>query len=254
MQVGLIGAGNMARALARGWGDPVLCADPLPERAAALATETGGEALASNREVAERADVVVLCHKPAQLEAVAQEMAGTARAVISILGGRTLADLEAAYAQVPVVRLMPNTAVEVGRGVISYARGSNVDDALDAQLKELLGRLGRVIELDEALIDTATGINGVAPAYLALFVEAWIDAGVKHGLPPALASEMAVESAAGAIALLAAHEGDTLEVRRAVTSPGGVTAAGLAALERRELRAALLDAMDAVMARFRATT
>jgi pyrroline-5-carboxylate reductase len=252
MQVGLIGAGNMARALARGWGDPVLCSDPVPERARSLAEELGGEALDSNAAVAERADVVVLCHKPAQLEAVAGEIGGQAKAIVSILGGRSLADVEAAYPETPVVRLMPNTAVEVGRGVISYARGARVDDALDGQLRELLRRVGTVIELDDALIDPATGINGVAPAYLALFVEAWVDAAVKHGIPPALASEMAVESAAGAIALLAAHEGDTLNVRRAVTSPGGVTAAGLAALERRDLRAALLDAQDAVMARFRA--
>jgi pyrroline-5-carboxylate reductase len=252
MQVGLIGAGNMARALARGWGDPVLCADPLPGRAEALAQETAGEALDTNREVAERADVVVLCHKPAQLEAIAGEIADTAKAVISILGGRTLADLEAAYPRVPVVRLMPNTAVEVNHGVITYARGSHVDDELDARLRELLGRLGKVVDLDESLIDPATGVNGVAPAYMALFVEAWIDAAVKHGLPPAVAQELVVESAGGALKLLAAHDNDTLGVRRAVTSPGGVTAAGLAALERRELRAALLDAMDAVMARFRA--
>ena len=251
MQVGLIGAGNMARALARGWGDPVVCSDPLPERARSLAEEVGGEALDGNVQVAERADVVVLCHKPAQLEAVAGEIAGRAKAVVSILGGRSLADVEAAYPDTPVVRLMPNTAVEVGRGVISYARGTRVDDALDGQLRELLGRLGTVIELDDALIDPATGINGVAPAYLALFVEAWVDAAVKHGIPPALASEMAVQSADGAIQLLKERGGDTLGVRRAVTSPGGVTAAGLAALERRDLRAALLDAQDAVMERFR---
>jgi len=251
MQVGLIGAGNMARALARGWRDPVLCADPLPGRAQALADELGGEAPASNAEVADRADVVVLCHKPAQLDAVARELGGRAKAVVSILGGRALADVEAAYPGVPVVRLMPNTAVEVGQGVIAYARGERVDDELDARLRELIGRLGRVVELDEGLIDVATGVNGVAPAYMALFVEAWIDAAVKHGLPPALASELVLESAAGALALLAAHEGDTLGVRRAVTSPGGVTAAGLAALERRDLRAALLDAMDAVVERYR---
>jgi pyrroline-5-carboxylate reductase len=251
MQVGLIGAGNMARALARGWGDPVLCADPVPERAAELARELGGEALGSNAEVAQRADVVFLCHKPAQLEAVASGLDGKASAVVSILGGRTLADVEAAYPDTPVVRLMPNTAVEVGRGVISYARGSRVPDELDGDLREHLGRLGRVVELDEALIDPATGVNGVAPAYLALFVEAWIDAAVKHGLPPALAADMVLESAAGALALLAAHEGDTLGVRRAVTSPGGVTAVGLAALERGDLRAALLDAMDAVVGKLR---
>ncbi|MDX6697404.1 MAG: pyrroline-5-carboxylate reductase [Solirubrobacteraceae bacterium] len=250
MQVGLIGAGNMARALARGLGEPVLCADPVPGKAQELADEVGGEALEANRDVAERADVVFLCHKPAQLEAVAGQIAGTAKTVISILGGRSLADVEAAYPGTPVARIMPNTAVEVGHGVITYARGTQLDDALDGQFHELLRRVGTVIDLDDALIDTATGINGVAPAYLALFVEAWVDAAVKHGIPPVVAGELAVKSAAGAIELLAKHDGDTLGVRRAVTSPGGVTAAGLAALERRDLRAALLDAQDAVVEKF----
>ena len=85
MQLGFIGAGNMASALARGWGEPVLCTDSGSGRAAALARELGGEALASNRELAERADVVVLAHKPAQLDAVAAEIAGVAKAVVSIL-------------------------------------------------------------------------------------------------------------------------------------------------------------------------
>jgi pyrroline-5-carboxylate reductase len=249
MRVGLIGAGNMASALARGWGDPVLCFDPAPGRAAALAGELGGEALASNREVAERSDVVFLCHKPAQLESVAQEVGDAARAVVSILGGRALADVEAAYPDRPVVRLMPNTAVEVGRGVICYAAGRHVGDELDAELTGLLGRLGTVVPLEERLIDAATGINGVAPAYVAEIVEAWVDAAVRHGIPADVASSMVIDSASGALELLRARGGDTLAVRRAVTSPGGITARGLAALAHGGLRAALLDAMDAVAGR-----
>src|SRR4051794_4722807 len=111
MKVGLIGAGNMARALARGWGEPVLVADGLPERAQALAEETGGEALGSNAEVAERADLVVLCHKPPQLEAVAEGIGGRATAVASILAGTTLADLRAAYPATPVYRFIPSVTV-----------------------------------------------------------------------------------------------------------------------------------------------
>jgi pyrroline-5-carboxylate reductase len=249
MQVGLIGAGNMARALARGWGDPVLCADPVAERAAALAADLGGEALPSNREVAARADLVLLCHKPAQLEEVAEEIRGDVKVVVSILGGRSLADVEAAYPGLPAVRLMPNTAVEVGRGVICYAPGSRVDAELGERLLELLRRLGVVIPIEDRLIDAATGINGVAPAYVALIVEAWSDAGVKAGLPADVATRMSVESARGALELLRARGEDTLAVRRAVTSPGGITARGLAALERAGLRAAFVDAMDAVIDR-----
>ena len=86
MQVGLIGAGNMACALARGWGEPVLCTDSGSGRAQALAAELGGEAVAPTRELAERADVVVLAHKPAQLAAVAREIGRPRKAVVSLLG------------------------------------------------------------------------------------------------------------------------------------------------------------------------
>src|SRR5215217_3040688 len=97
MQIGFVGSGNMARALAIGWGEPVLCTDSGSGRAKELAALVGGEAVASNRELAERADVVVLAHKPAQLAAVAAEIAGAATAVVSILAGKTQADLRAAY-------------------------------------------------------------------------------------------------------------------------------------------------------------
>ena len=115
MVVGLIGSGNMARALARGWGEPVLCADPVAQRAHALAGELGGEALASNAEVAERADVVVLCHKPAQLEEVAAQVAPHAKVVVSILGATSLERVRAAYPATPAFRFIPNVAVEVRR-------------------------------------------------------------------------------------------------------------------------------------------
>src|SRR5918998_52802 len=95
--IGLVGSGNMARALALGWGEPVLCTDVIPERAEALATETGGEALPGNGDLADRADLIVLCHKPAQLDEVAAQVGGRAKGIISILGGVTLEQLKAAY-------------------------------------------------------------------------------------------------------------------------------------------------------------
>src|SRR3954447_14245097 len=155
MQVGLIGAGNMARALARGWGEPVLVADVVAGRAAAVAAETGGEALDSNAAVAERADLIVLCHKPPQLEAVAESIGGRARAVASILAGTPLADLRAAYPGTPVFRFIPSVAVEVRSGAIGYAEQEGADEALEAQVLELFGRVGAVVPLPESLIDVA---------------------------------------------------------------------------------------------------
>lgn len=248
MRIGLVGSGNMATALARGWGQPVLCSDVIPAKAEVLAAATGGEAMATNAELAERADLVVLCHKPFQLDEVAGQIGGRGTAVASILAGVPLSALEAAYPDTPVVRLMPNTAVEVGRGVICYARGRLVDDELDGELLELFGRTGAVVPVPEGLIDVAMGLIGVAPAYVALIAEAWIDAGVSRGMPAELASRLVVEAIAGSAELLLARDLDTLEVRRAVTTPGGVTAQGLAALERGGLRPAFREALDAVVA------
>jgi pyrroline-5-carboxylate reductase len=249
MKVGLIGAGNMARAIARGWGDPVLCSDDGSGRAAALVAELGGEAV-SNAEVAERADLVVLCHKPYQLGAVAMEIRDRVKAVASVLGATSTGSLRGVYRRVPVFRLMPNTPVEVRRGIVCYARphgAPEVDPALEAQVIELFERLGRVVTLPESQIDAATAVMGVGPAYVALVAEAQVDAAVRHGLPAPLASELTAETLSGTAALLAARDYDTLAVRREVTSPGGSTARGLDALERGGLRGAFGAAADAVI-------
>ena len=247
MQVGLIGAGNMARAIARGWGDPVLCSDSGSGRAKQLADELGGEALGSNREVAERADLVVLCHKPYQLQQVATEITGVAKAVASVLGATSTATLQDAYPGIPVFRLMPNTPVEVRRGVVCYSPAPDVPRELESAVLSLFERLGTVVTLDESLMAPATAIMGVGPAYQALLAEAQVDAALRHGLPAPVAGRLVVDTMAGTAALLGARGLDTLAVRREVSSPGGSTARGLAALEQAGIRAAFGDAMDAVI-------
>jgi pyrroline-5-carboxylate reductase len=247
VQVGLIGAGNMARAMARGWNRPVLVTDALPERAQALATETGGRALATNAEVAQQADLVMLCHKPPGLGAVAAEVAPHAKAVASILGGIPLADLKAAYPDRPVYRLLPSTPVEVRQGAVILAADDEQDATLDADVRKLLAELGTLVELPDALVDVAMGLMSNAPAYYALVAEAQIDAGVRRGLTPDQAARLVVQTMAGTAELLKQAEFDTLAVRRAVTSPGGSTARGLDALERGGVRAAFSDALDAIL-------
>lgn len=246
MQVGLIGAGNMARALARGWGDPVLVSDGGSGRARELASELGGQAFDSNVEVADRANLVVLCHKPAQWCSVARELRGHAEAVASVVAGIGAGALRQEYG-VPVFRFMPNTPVEVRRGVMCYAPEREVDAQVEAQVLELFRRLGSVITVPESLLDAATAVMGVGPAYQALLAEAQVDAAVRHGLKPRLAGRLVAETMAGTAALLEQREYDTLTVRREVTSPGGWTARGLAALERAGVRAAFQDAADAVV-------
>jgi pyrroline-5-carboxylate reductase len=253
MQIGLIGAGNMARALARGWGQPVICADPVAERAEALAAETGGEALAGNAEVAERADLVVLCHKPAQLKGVAQEVAPHAKAVASILAATPLADLKTVYPDRPVYRFMPSLPVEVRQGAVVQAAdggaadGRDAEAALDADVHALFAELGTLVTLDEALVDVAMGMMSCGPAYVALVAEAQIDAGVRRGIPAAQGAALVTQTLAGTAELLRRRDYDTLAVRREVSSPGGLTARGVDALERGGVRAAFSEAMDAVL-------
>jgi pyrroline-5-carboxylate reductase len=249
MRIGLIGAGNMASALARGWGDPVLVYDAYRPRAEALVEELGGEVAQSNAELARHADAVLLAHKPAGLERVAAEIGGEAKGVISILGGVPLAALRAAYGATPIVRLIPSVPVEVRQGVTCHARDAEAESELEAQAIALFRRVGLVVGLDESQMEIATGLMSCAPAYVALVAEAQVDAGVRAGLPADVAGELVAANIGGTAALLQARGMDTLGVRRAVTSPGGITARGLAALEHGGVRAAFDDAMQAVLAR-----
>jgi pyrroline-5-carboxylate reductase len=251
--LGLVGCGNMGSALARGWGEPILCTDVLHARAQALAGELGGEAVESNEALGERATVVVLAHKPAQLGEVAAELGpalarrpGTA--VVSLLARTSLDEVRIAYPGVAAFRVQPNLPVAVRRGVTVMAQpGENDDQALAGRVHDLFARVGAVVTVPDGLVDVAGGCCGVGPAYFSLVVEAQVDAAVRHGLTPADASVLIGETMGGTAELLRQDRWDTLGLRRRVTSPGGTTARGLAALERGGVRAAFAAAMDDVI-------
>jgi pyrroline-5-carboxylate reductase len=248
MRIGLIGAGNMASALARGIGEPVLVADVDAPKAAALAEELGGEAVDSNAELARRADVVVLCHKPKQLADVAEQVAGHAKAVASILAATTTAQLEAAYEGVPVYRFIPNIPAEVRQGVLCYVPGALADQGPERELLDLFGRAGAIIQLDrEPLIEPAMALMSCGPAFMALVAESFADAGAAHGLEHDQALRMTVETMAGTAAYLRAHGYDTEAVKARVATPGGTTERGLITLEERGLREVCRAAVDAVV-------
>jgi pyrroline-5-carboxylate reductase len=235
----------MAAAMARGMAgavDGLLFTDSGSGRAAALAEDVGGEAVVSNAELARRADVVVLAVKPAKLATVAAELEG-ASTVVSLLGATSLESVRQVFPEAEVVRVMPNLGVEVNRGVLCVA-----GDA-DAALRDLLEKLGHVVELPDAEFDAATAVMGCAPAYLALAVEAIADAGVADGLDEELARELVVETTAGTAELL--RKRHPAEVRQAVASPGGSTEAGLEALDREGARTAFTAAVQASLKRMR---
>jgi pyrroline-5-carboxylate reductase len=261
--VGLIGAGNMARALAEGWTvadagpDQILFSDALPERARSAAEQVGGKAM-SSKELAESADLIVLAVKPGALMAVAEDVRVTVSdrglPVVSILGATPIERIEAAFGPgTTILRFMPNVAAEVRRGTFCYAGGPGLDARVERDVLDLFGLLGEVVPVEERLMDVATAISGCGPAFMSLVVEALVDAGVKAGLEAGQASELAIGTMAGTAELLRRRGGDTTSVKRQVASPGGTTAAGLAALEEQGLRSAFHAAVDAVVARAAAT-
>jgi pyrroline-5-carboxylate reductase len=231
MIVGFAGSGNMAGAMARGWAsvkrgpDEMLFSDSGSGRAQALADELGEVRVESLEELADRSDVVVLAVKPNALAEAAPAIAGRVDGVISVLGATPLASLREALGETPVLRTMPNLAVEVHRGVICHTAA---EPALGPAL-ELLGALGTTVELEEDRLDAATAVMGCAPAYLARAVEALIEAGVEAGLDPELSDMLVREAAAGTGEHLLSRE--PREMQDAIASPGGSTEAGLEALE-----------------------
>lgn len=244
MVIGFIGSGSMAAAMARGWEgefEAMLFSDSGSGRAGALAEELGGE-VASNTEIAERADLVVVAVKPAKLDQVAPELQAGTR-VVSILAAVPLTKLQEAFPEAEVLRVMPNVGVEVRSGVMC------VVGAASAQTREMLDVLGHVVELPDRDFDEATAIMGCAPAYLALAVEALADAGTAAGLDEELARELVVETTAGTAELLRVRH--PADVRKAVASPGGSTEAGLEALDREGAARAFAAAVEASLERMR---
>jgi pyrroline-5-carboxylate reductase len=248
VKLGFIGAGNMASALARGIGEPALVADVDAAKAQALASELGGEAAGSNAEVAERADAIVLAHKPKQLDEVAEQMGGHAKVVVSILAATPIAELERAYPGVPVYRFIPNIPAEVRQGVLCYVPGTRASEGPEAELLELLGRAGAIIALgEEPLIEPAMALMSCGPAFMALVAESFAQSGAAHGLAPDQALRMTVETMAGTAAYLREHGYDTGAVKTRVATPGGTTERGLIALEENGLGDVCRAAVDAVV-------
>ena len=247
MKIGFIGAGSMASALARGLGEPALVYDVDEKRAEALASEIGGTAASSNREVAEGADLLILAHKPKHTEEAAEQTGGAARAVASIVGTVPTTRIEAAYPGVPVYRFIPNIPAEVGRGVLCYAPGQLAAEGPEADVLALFGRAGVVVRLPEEQIDPAMAIMSCGPAFVALVIEAMAAAGSRHGIEPATATRLVTETMAGTAAYLDANGLDAQELMARVATPGGMTEKGLKVLEEAGLRDSFDAAVDLVV-------
>jgi pyrroline-5-carboxylate reductase len=252
----IVGGGRMGEALLGGLlagGRPpagLAVVEPVGSRREVLEERFPGILVS---EAAVEGDGVVLAVKPGAVAAAARA-AGEAgcRRVLSIAAGVTIAGLEAALPPgTPVIRAMPNTPALVGAGAAAVAAGTSAGDADLAWAEDVLGAVGIVVRVAEPLLDAVTGLSGSGPAYIFLVAEALIEAGVLVGLPRDVATSLAVQTLLGSARLLAEGSEGPEALRAAVTSPGGTTAAGLAALEDRAVRAAFLAAVRAATTRSR---
>lgn len=234
----LVGCGNMGHAMLAGWTEmaeapEVVVVEPA-ESLRARAAETGALAVAGAAEIAPDfiPDLVVLAVKPQMMAAVLPDYARFGEACfVSIAAGTTLATLERGLGPVALVRCMPNTPAAIGRGVFGVAANARTTVEQRALARRLLEPSGKVFEVaDETMIDRITAVSGSGPAYLFHFIEALAAAAKAVGLPEDIATEAARETVFGAAALAEASPEDAAALRKAVTSPGGTTAAALEVL------------------------
>ena len=256
MIFGFIGTGNMGGALARAAAksmDPqeILLSNKTFSKAQALAEELGCTAV-SGEEAAQKAELIFLGVKPHMmadlLASIAPILAAreTPFCLVSMAAGLTMADIQRmAGAEYPVIRIMPNTPVSVGQGVILYDKTDNVSrESLDAFLSGM-SQAGLLDPLPEKLIDAGSAVAGCGPAFAALFMEALADGGVACGLPRAKALEYAAKMLLGTATLALESGQHPGALKDAVCSPGGSTIAGVRALEQGAFRAAAMNAVEA---------
>ncbi len=261
--VGFIGAGNMARSLAggliaNGWPNSrILLADPDPAQRRAVEEHLKVKTYAANREVVERAQILVLAVKPQVMSTVAKEIATAVRQtrplVISIAAGIRIRDLERwLQAEVPIVRAMPNMAALVGSGASGLYANRLSNEHMRGTAESILRSVGVTVWLnDESELDVVTALSGSGPAYFFLVMEALEHAGIEQGLDPATARLLTLETAYGAakMALEGAEEPALLRAR--VTSPGGTTERALKLLEQGGLRPLFQNAVRGATERAR---
>jgi pyrroline-5-carboxylate reductase len=259
-RLGFLGAGKMATALAHGWTDAglvspdrVLASDPLRPARDAFAAGRTFRTTSSNIEVVADSDVLVLAVKPQTMTALLDEVRPhltAAHLVVSIAAGVTLKQLDAGLGpRRRLVRVMPNTPCLVGASASGYSPGeaATADDV--ALVDRLLNAVGKAFRLPEHLLDAVTGLSGSGPAFVYVIIEALSDGGVRVGLPREAATALAAQTVLGAAKMVLETAAHPAALKDMVASPGGTTIAGLHALERGGLRAALMDAVEAATRR-----
>jgi pyrroline-5-carboxylate reductase len=256
LRIGFVGAGQMARALAKGLAQlpspppaPPIAHDPSDASFAGfLETSPDAQRAATNREVAEKANVLVLATKPQHLQTACIELRTAMRSdhlLISIAAGVRIESIAKWTGSTRIIRVMPNTPCLVSAGAAAFAAspGATVEDR--QFVKEWFSTIGYAAEVSENLLDAVTGLSGSGPGYVFTLIEALADGGVLVGLPRDVALRLAAQTFLGAAKMVLETGEHPAALRDRVTSPGGTTIAGLKALEAGAARDALMSAVAA---------
>jgi pyrroline-5-carboxylate reductase len=259
--IAVLGAGKMGEALISGLLRSGRSASELifterHEDRRTLLEQRYGVGGVDNREAVSRAGTLLLAVKPQEMAALLDDIGDvvtTRHVVISIAAGITTSFIEARLpADSVVVRVMSNTPVLVDEAMSAVSAGSHADDGHLEHAEKLLRAVGKVVRVPEGQLDAVTALSGSGPAYFFYLVEAMIDAGILLGLPRAIAADLIVQTAIGSAVMLRDSGEHPVQLREAVTSPGGTTIAAIRELENHGVRAALLAALEAAHDRSRA--
>ena len=261
-RIGFLGCGNMGEALVKGLVEAsvvsagaLMASDTRSDRLGDLDRRYGVRIAKDNVELARECDVVVLAVKPQIMAAVLTEVAPTLsrrQLVISIAAGVATPTIRKGVGKdIRLIRVMPNTPALVLEGATAIAKAKGLEDGDLETAQEIFGAVGKVVVLDEELMDAVTGLSGSGPAYVAIVIEALADGGVKMGLDRATAMTLATQTVLGSARLLletGLHPGALKDM---VSSPGGTTIAGIAALEEGGLRTTFMKAVERATIRSR---
>jgi pyrroline-5-carboxylate reductase len=251
---GKIGESLLAGLLSSGWTD-VVVTGRREERVEELRERYGVEATLSNPEAISGAAVIVIAVKPQDIAALLGEIGPVVspnQTVLTVAAAIPTAAIERRLADgVPVVRAMPNAPSTVHEGIAGICAGAHASDEHLALAEDVFSHLGAVVRLPEHAMDAVTAVSGSGPAYFALLAEAMIEAGILLGLSREVTTRLVVQTMLGTAKLLRDEEMHPVELREAVTSPGGTTIRAIRELEQAGVRAAFLNAIQAAMERSR---
>jgi pyrroline-5-carboxylate reductase len=254
---GIIGTGRMGAALARGLvqsgtrPDDMLLFDSDTEAVERAVLDTGAPAASSISDLASGADVIVLAVKPQNMDAVLAEISNAGgKLVVSIAAGITTTRIEEALGkETRVVRVMPNTPLQINMGASAYCLGSTASKEDGDLAGEMFGRFGVALEVTEDLMDVVTGLSGSGPAFIYYMIESLVEGAIQEGLQRDTALKLAAQTALGAAAMVLKTGKNPSDLRDEVTSPGGTTLAGLAALKNKDWAAITASAVAAATER-----